>query len=74
MAIRVPGESESSFGRPRELFRFTHSNGFFSAGFTAIEDGAFIFMRVAEEPPPLNRLILITNWFDELKRLVPTDP
>ena len=38
-------------------------------------DGSFVLLwGVYPEPQPVTRIHVVLNWFDELKRLVPTDP
>jgi hypothetical protein len=38
-------------------------------------DGRFLMMKNADgpaEPAPAPRIVVVRNWFEELKRLVPT--
>ena len=36
------------------------------------KDGRFLMIRI-DVPPPTTRVQLVTNWFEELEQLVPTD-
>ncbi len=59
--------------RPVELFerRFTFEFG--NANYDIADDGQR-FLMVQETAPPVTQVPVIINWFDELRRLVPTDP
>ncbi len=37
-------------------------------------DGRFLIIKPSHEESDATRLNLVLNWFEELKRLVPTDP
>jgi serine/threonine-protein kinase len=68
--------SELKAGTPRELFK----GQFFSAGVESVAglsydldtDGRFIMIQEDEESPT-TEIHVVLNWFEELKRLVPTD-
>lgn len=58
-------------GRARQLFEGRFAKG--AAGLPAYDvapDGRFLMMR-AESEPPIPELRLVSNWFAELRRLVP---
>ena len=57
-----------------ELFerRFTFDQ-FGNANYDIADDGQR-FLMVQETAPPVTQVPVIINWFDELRRLVPTDP
>jgi len=61
----------------RQLFRLAPLNllpGIALPGFDVAPDGRFVFVQSPETPsPPAVAVIqLVENWFEELKRLVPT--
>ena len=71
MTVDVRTESELTLGRPRELFeRFSPFGGEYDVD----KDGQRFVMAdasVSREAP--TQLILVQNWAEELKRLVPTE-
>jgi len=75
-AVDVQTGAEFSAGKPRLLFQRT---GFGVAGFSSRcwdispDDQRFLMVKREERPlKPVTEMILIQNWFEELKRLVPT--
>jgi hypothetical protein len=61
--------------KPRVLFEQPdYSRGSPIRGWDISPDGQRFLMVKAEErkPKPVTEMILIQNWFEELKRLVPT--
>ena len=76
MAVPYTAEGEGfRHGEPRELFQ----GGFFSGGggtYNVFPDGEhFVVLQSVggDEKTPGAALVLVTNWFEELERLVPTD-
>jgi serine/threonine-protein kinase len=74
MAVRVhAGREGFSVGAPRKLFEgpFVVGSGH---SYDVTPDGQrFLMVEVLEPlPEPATELILVTNWFEELRRLVPT--
>jgi len=69
------GGEDFSAGRPRLLFE---QQGFYSATpvrtWDLLPDGqGFLMVKLDErKPPPVTEIILVQNWFEELKRLVPS--
>jgi hypothetical protein len=66
-----------SFGSPRPLFEKDNNHLFASVpvrGYDiSLDDQRFLTAQAQEQPPrPVTEMILIQNWFEELKRLVPT--
>jgi len=64
-----------SVGRPRLLFenrRLSVINPV--RGYDiSLDDQSFLMVKSEErEPRPMTEMILIQNWFEEIKRLVPT--
>jgi hypothetical protein len=73
--VDVQTGTEFSAGTPRKLFQNTQ----FGAGGprrcwdTSLDDQRFLMVKREERPfIPVTEMILIQNWFEELKRLVPT--
>jgi hypothetical protein len=74
MAVRVhAGREGFSVGAPRKLFDrpFPVQTG--GRTYDVTPDGQrFLMVQVLEPlPEPATELILVTNWFEELRRLVP---
>ena len=44
-----------------------------TAQYDVSQDGRFLMMKTTDEGPPSDQLVLVQNWFEELKRLVPID-
>jgi serine/threonine-protein kinase len=70
MAVRLaetPGGP--SFGVPEKLF-----DGTYAAEYDVASDGRFVMIRDADAAAGQgpDRIIVVQNWFEELKRLVPT--
>ena len=70
---------ELRLGQPERLFELPE--GLYIQGpmhFYALHpDGRRFVIGVhteVEPPPPITRLTLVQNWFEELNRLVPIDP
>ena len=72
-------DTESSFDL---LFDDTYRNGFAINGtgeYDVAPDGRFLMMRSGDstdpnaDPDQYDHFVLVDNWFDELRRLVPED-
>jgi predicted Ser/Thr protein kinase len=63
-------EGGFSSGKPRLLFE---KPGFYSSGWDLSSDGRRFLMIKLEDrkPQPVTELVLVQNWFEDLKRLVP---
>ena len=77
LAVSVQSGTTLVAGRPHMLFDFAMLPLAGSARpYDVAPDGHFLIIRSAEQEtggsPPSN-LILVLNWFEELKRLVPTN-
>ena len=71
MAIPIATTPSVQVGRPRVLFEGRFVAG--AAGLPAYDvtpDGRFLMMRAESNPQP-PELRLVSNWFAELRRLVP---
>jgi len=76
MAASLRHEPAFSMGPPEALFRLpSQGTGFPMRTYALHPDGRFLLGHVEKlEPiPPITRLNLVHNWFEELNRLAPTD-
>jgi serine/threonine-protein kinase len=74
MAVPVSVSPTFSAGAPRVLFRGRYASTPTTRFYDVAPDGRFLMMREAERPPiKPTQMILVQNWFEELKRLVPTN-
>ncbi len=76
MALPVEIESEFQRGEPRLLFerRFTVGTGGMNQQYDVSPDGQRFLMPILEEGQmAVTRINVVLNWFEELKRLVPTE-
>ena len=70
MAVRISPKGEFSFEPPQMLFEGNYFQGY-RPSYDVSSDGRFLMIKsAAEESAQIN---VILNWFEELKRLVPTD-
>jgi hypothetical protein len=68
MAVPVAAGPSFSAGKPRLLFE-----GRYAGGYDVSPDGRrFLMIRIEEESADKTELHVVLNWFEELKRLVPT--
>ena len=75
MAARVTSSPTfQTEGPPQELFRgaFAAPGWEWDPLFDVAPDGRFLMMK-AHGTPPRPQVTIVTNWFDELRRLVPDD-
>jgi serine/threonine-protein kinase len=73
--IAVPVETEGGFslGRAQTLFEDVYVTDNFCRTYDIHPDGKrFLMMKRIEEDVPLTEIIVVENWFEELKRRVPT--
>ena len=75
MAVKISFEPELRFEAPQTLFESPYSHGVVKTPtYDVGPDGRFLMIKpVAEEGQARRELILVQNWFEELKRLVPTN-
>jgi len=61
-------------GTPRMLFegRYVRSPNNVAA-YDVAADGRFLLVQPMHPDPPTNQIQVVLNWFEELKRLVPTN-
>lgn len=68
-ALPVNVNSPSPIGRPERLFAV---EPYFSGAYDVSTDGRR-FLMIKDITEPDSELVVVLNWLDELKRLVPTD-
>ncbi len=77
MVVDADAGSELSLGIPRTLIEGPLYSGDPLRGYDITPDGAKFIFTTRLEPeqniPPVRELQVVLNWFEELKRLVPTD-
>jgi serine/threonine-protein kinase len=74
-AVDVRTDGDFSTGKPRLLFeRPGYSSGLPIRGYDLSRDGQrFLMVRMEQrKPTPVTDMILVQNWFEELKQKVPT--
>jgi hypothetical protein len=62
-------------GIPHVLFEGRYAVGSPQRHYDVSRDGRFLMVRGPEgpPPPPVTQMVLGLNWFEELKRLAPSD-
>ncbi len=75
MAVDIQLQPTFNAGKPRLLFEISASFLTNPVGaFDVTPDGQrFLMVRLSEQELPATQLTVVQNWFEELKRLVPTD-
>jgi Tol biopolymer transport system component len=73
MATPVTADAELSIGTPRPLFEDNYLAVFPGRSFDVTADGQRFLMIHQNEVPPVRimQIVVVQNWFEELKRLVP---
>ena len=74
MAVEIATQPVFAPGRPRELFRGDYVPiAAAAANYDVSRDGRFLMIqRSARENATPPQIVVVVNWFEELKRLVPT--
>ena len=70
MAVPVATEGELTLGAPTELFERYSPNASYEVG---PHGERFLMVDTSESRRPPKELVLVQNWVEELKRLVPRD-
>jgi hypothetical protein len=75
MAVPITTTPTFSAGTPRVLFEGPFRIDGPSRGYDVTPDGQrFLMVReVAQQPGRVSQMVLVQNWLEELKRLVPTN-
>jgi hypothetical protein len=74
MAVDVTLEPTFAAGRPHQLFEGAYALSIPIRGYEVAPDGRrFLMIQEKEEAPeaPITQIILVQNWFEELKQKVP---
>ena len=71
MSSVITTEPEFKWEEPQELFRGNYVN-VRGHSYDVAPDGRFLLLQ-SEQPLTITNLNVVLNWFEELKRLVPTD-
>jgi len=74
MAVQIGSEPDSSLGTPEQLFVFDgrySTAGNLGRTYDISKSGRFLMLKRSEDIEL--QLICVQNWFEELKRMVPTD-
>ncbi len=73
IAVSVETEGGLRLGQTKRLFDDVYVTGDSCGSYAIHPDGKrFLMMKETEEEAPLTELIVVENWFEELKRRVPT--
>ena len=74
LAVDITTQPAFSPGTPEVLFegQYQFETGMGPANYDVTPDGQRFVMVKAEQPEIL-QIIVVQNWFEELKRLVPTE-
>ena len=73
VAVGVEAQSQFEASKPRALFETPYDEaGAANSNYDTTADGGFVMVRSAQEWEAA-RLIVVTNWFEELKRHAPTE-
>ena len=75
MAVDVTTEPTFSAGTPRLLFEGTYElSGGTRANYDVTPDGQrFVMVQLGEVGSEATQINIVLNWFEEMKRRVPTD-
>ncbi|MHC4169221.1 MAG: protein kinase domain-containing protein [Planctomycetota bacterium] len=72
MAVTVPSEPNSPLGKPRPLFQLPDTivpGSSLGRNYDVSDAGRFLMVKTSDYTG--DKLIVVTNWFEELKRLAP---
>ena len=74
MVVQVSAEPELTLTRPQVLFKGEFELGLFGfANYDVSADGKRFVMVQPVGTPERHELVVVLNWFEELKRLFPTN-
>jgi Tol biopolymer transport system component len=72
MAVDVTLSPAFAAGIPHVLFEGSYEPGSPQRHYDVSRDGRFLMLQTQETPtPPITQMVLVLNWFEELKRLAP---
>jgi hypothetical protein len=77
MSVAVTTQPAFDAGRPRLLFEGPYLASVFplvGVAYDVSPDGQrFLMVKEVEQSPSATQIVVVQNWFEELKRLVPTN-
>ena len=74
MAVPITSRPTLTVGAPRLLFQGRYGASAIVRGYDVAPDGRFLMVQQKERPPvDAAEMILVQNWLEELKRLVPAN-
>lgn len=75
MAVDVTLSPTFAAGIPHVLFEGQYNPGSPQRHYDVSRDDRFLMLQGPQSPPPppVTQMVLVQNWFDELKRLAPGD-
>jgi Tol biopolymer transport system component len=73
MAVAVESEPRLELARPRLLFESPRYHNHPKSYDVAASGEGFVMIERSQSPPPPTELVIVQNWLEELKRLVPTE-
>ena len=74
MAVEIQIQPTFSAGKPQLLFETFLPAARAMRSYDVTPNGQrFLMTKVSEQELPATQLTVVQNWFEELKRLVPTD-
>ncbi len=71
MVVKIDADSEFRFERPEVLFAGNYYHDY-KPSYDVGSDGRFLMIQRGEQEPGQAQINVVLNWFEELKRLVPT--
>jgi hypothetical protein len=73
MAVDVSTQPSFSVGKPRILFQgqYVPTSATFPYYDVSPDGQRFLMIKESEETPALTQIVVVQNWFEELKRRVP---
>ena len=72
MAVDITTEPAFTSGKPKLLFEGRYGSGQARRQYDVTPDGQR-FLMIKESEQQVTQINVVLNWFEELKRLVPTD-
>jgi hypothetical protein len=69
MAVDITTSPTFSAGKPKVLFEKQFAAGHFDI---SLDDQRFLMVQPVEPEQPAMQINVVLNWFEELKRLVPS--
>ena len=73
MAVAVDATTALSFKTPTPLFESRYRHPALLPTYDVTPDGRFVMIKAAESQPTTAQIVIVSNWLEELKRLVPAN-